>query len=70
MIHPVSAGAYGTELDPGAGAGEDLARGVMEVQVPQRRNVLDLEAADLQLFEPVAGRDGTLGGALRAPLSI
>ena len=41
-------------LDPGAGAGEHLARAVMEVEVPQRRDVLDLEAANLQLLEAIA----------------
>jgi hypothetical protein len=37
-------------LDPGAVASEHLARGVVEVQMPQRRDVLDLVAAHLQLL--------------------
>jgi hypothetical protein len=49
-------------LDPGAGAGEHAARGVVEVQVPQRGDVLDLEAAHFQLLQPVARGHGALGG--------
>ena len=51
-------------LDPGAGAGEHLARAVVEVQVPERADVLDLEAAHLQLLEAVAGRQRAVGGPL------
>ncbi len=36
------------QLDPVACAPQHLARGMMEIQVPQRADVIDLEAAYLQ----------------------
>ena len=51
-------------LDPGPGAGEHAARGVVEVQVPQRRDMLDLEAADLQTLQAIARCQGAVGCAL------
>ena len=33
---------------------------------PQRADVLDFEAAHLELFEPVAGQHSTFGGSLGA----
>jgi hypothetical protein len=41
-------------LLPGARAGEHAARAVVEVQVPQRRDMIELEAAHLAVLEPVA----------------
>ena len=41
----------------------------MEIQVPQRTDVIDLEAADFQLFEPVARQERPCGGAFRAGLA-
>ena len=55
-------------LDPGPRAVEHLARAVMEVQVPERADVIDLEASDLKAFEPVTRHERALGGALRAGL--
>lgn len=41
-------------LLPGARAGEHATRAVVEVQVPQRRDMIELEAAHLAVLEPVA----------------
>ena len=41
----------------------------MEIEVPQRIDVIDLEAPDLQPFEPVAGQERALRGAFRARLA-
>ncbi len=55
---------------PEAVSGEDLARAMVEVKVKQRADMLDFEAAHLQLFEPVAGQHRALGGALGAGLPV
>ena len=49
---------------PGAGGSDDAARAVMEIQMPERADVIDLEAADFELFEAVAGRQCAVGRAL------
>ena len=41
-------------LLPGARAGKHATRAVVEVQVPQRRDMIELEAAHLAVLEPVA----------------
>ena len=56
-------------FDPVACAPQHLARGMMEIQMPQRTDVIDLEAADLQSFEPVAGQERPCGGAFRTGLA-
>jgi hypothetical protein len=43
-------------LGPGAGPREYRAAGMMEIQMPKGADVIDLEAPDLQSFEPVAGQ--------------
>ena len=42
----------------------------MEVHVPECRNVLDFEAADLELFQTIARREGALGSSLRSGLAM
>jgi hypothetical protein len=43
-------------LDPPAGAGEDLAGGMMEVEMPEGADVVDFVAPDFQPVEPIAGQ--------------
>ncbi len=57
-------------LDPGAGAGDHLARGVVEVQVPEGGEVLDLVAANLQLLQTITRGNGALGGSLGPGLTV
>jgi hypothetical protein len=53
---------------PLAASGEDLAGAMVEVKVKQRADMLDLEAAHLQLFEPVAGQHRALAcSTIHAP---
>jgi hypothetical protein len=61
--------------EPGSGRREHLARAVMEIQVPQRRDVLDLEAAHLALFQAIArgqraGGVALGGGAAHHPVGL
>ena len=41
----------------------------MEVKVPERVDPIHLEAAHPEVIEPIAGSDGTFGGAPRRALA-
>ena len=55
-------------LDPGPGWGDDPARAVMEIQMPERADVINLEAAHFALFEAIARGQRAVGRPLRPRL--
>jgi len=56
-------------LGPGASAGENAAAAMMEIEMPEGTDMVDLETAHFQAFEPVAGQQRALARAFRAGLA-